>query len=172
MIINFNKRLFSNRYKKYIEKAYNVALDVLNPACKELMVNISFVSKKRIRQINNEYRQVDRVTDVLSFPMLIYSGGGSGNIIPPDSITKTNYILDVDETNGHIFLGDVFLCLPVCFEQAEEYGTGSEREVSYLAIHALLHLLGYDHMIDEDKKLMREMEEKILAKCNITTKEK
>ena len=167
MIINYNKKMFVSKYKKYISHAYETALDVIKPACKELEVNITFVSKEGIRKINSQYRNVDRPTDVLSFPMLVYNDD-NGTIIPPKKITKTNFVMDVNENNGHIFLGDIFLCLPVCFEQAVEYGTGREREISYLAVHGLLHLLGYDHIVEEDKKLMRKMEEKILSKCIVT----
>ena len=171
MIINFNKRLFTGKYKKYIINAYNTAMDVINPACRDIEVNIHFVSKSRIHQINKMYRDTDRHTDVLSFPMLVYSDN-NGTIIPPSKITRTQFVMDVNEENGHIFIGDIFLCLPVCFAQAKEYGTGREREISYLAIHGLLHLLGYDHMVDDEKRYMRDMEEKILEKCDIGTKEK
>ncbi len=171
MIINFNKSLFTNKYKEYIRQAYDAAMKVLQPACTMLEVNIAFVSKNKIRTINAQYRGVDKPTDVLSFPMLVYSDD-NGTVIPPEEITRTRFVMDVNENNGHIFLGDIFICLPVCLKQAAEYGTGSQREVSYLAVHGLLHLLGYDHMEEDEKKVMRAMEEKILKNINLETKEK
>ncbi len=163
MLINFNKKLFTSKYKKYIKDTYNKAIDIINPACKDLEVNVAFVSKKEIQDLNVTFRQVDRVTDVLSFPTLLY-GEYSDRIIKPNELIKTNFIMDINEENGNIILGDIYICLPVCFEQAKEYSTGVEREVSYLALHGLLHLLGYDHIEEDDKKIMRAMEDKILGK--------
>ncbi len=160
MIINFNNKLFTTKYKQYILDTFNHAIDIIDPACRDLEVNIAFVSQSDIRKINKEFRGVDKVTDVLSFPTL----DGGGKIIPNTSILKENFPHDINVESGNIMLGDIYLCLPVCFKQAKEYRTGRKREVSYLALHGLLHLIGYDHIDPSDKAVMRDMEDKILQR--------
>ena len=115
-----------------------------------------------IREINNETRGIDKVTDVLSFPMLDY---------PENMVFKNVYknkkfneiYLDGEE----LVLGDMVLSLERAKEQSIEYNHSFEREVCYLVVHSILHLLGYDHMNDEDKAKMRTREEEILGKLNI-----
>jgi len=153
--INFDK---VNKYSDYIVDIFNKAIEMLDPECKDLEVNVAFVTKKEIRQINKEYRDIDRVTDVLSFPCLDADGG----IMDMKSLTKDNYVLDINPETGNIQLGDIYICLPVLLSQAKEYNTGIEREVKYLSLHSLLHLFGYDHIEDEDRIRMREMEKKII----------
>ena len=162
MKINFCKKAFTNKYQIYIEIAYLQAMNVLKPSCRDLEVNIAFVNRKEIRELNSKHRGIDKETDVLSFPTLSYQGA-EGTIIPPKMLKRANFPNDVNYANGHIMLGDIYLCLPVCCKQAKEYKTGVKREVMYLAVHGLLHLLGYDHMTEEDKAKMRAMEEKILS---------
>lgn len=161
MKINFNSKIFTKKYREYIANIYSIAIDTIKPACTDLEVNVAFVSKSEIHRLNHEFRGVDRATDVLSFPTLDYVGD-NGKIIPARYLTKTNFPADIDMETGNIMLGDIYICLPVCFRQAKEYGTGRKREVSYLALHGLLHLLGYDHIEDADKKKMRAMEDKII----------
>ena len=163
MKINFYKKAFTKKYCKYIEIAYNKAIEVLNPSCKDLEVNVAFVNRKEIKDLNNRYRNIDKETDVLSFPTLNYLDD-DGTIIPPSKLKITNFPNDVNYENGNLMLGDIYLCLPVCFKQANEYKTGVKREIMYLAVHGLLHLLGYDHIEEKDKAKMRKMEEKILDK--------
>lgn len=125
-------------------------------------ISLLFVDNKEIRQINNETRGIDKVTDVLSFPMLDY---------PENMVFKNVYknkkfneiYLDGDE----LVLGDMVLSLERAKEQSIEYNHSFEREVCYLVVHSILHLLGYDHMNDEDKSKMRTREEEILGKLNI-----
>ncbi len=163
MLINFNKKFNTEKYKRFITNAYGAAMSVIKPKYQGLEVNVAFVSKRQIHLINKEFRNVDRPTDVLSFPTLSYSGD-NGTIITGKDITKSNFASDINPETGNIMLGDIYICLPVCFRQAKTYKTGRQREVSYLAVHGLLHLLGYDHMTDSDKSIMREMEEKIMKK--------
>ena len=163
MIINYNKKFNTAKYKQYITKAYAAAMSIIKPRYQGLEVNIAFVSKRQIHSINRQFRNVDRPTDVLSFPTISYSGD-NGNIISGKDLTKSNFAADINPETGNIMLGDIYICLPVCFRQAKQYNTGRKREVSYLAVHGLLHLLGYDHMIDSDKITMRAMEEKIMNK--------
>ncbi len=112
-----------------------------------ISISVSFVDKEEIQRLNREFRGVDSVTDVLSFPQ--YDGGEE--------------LEDFEE----ITLGDVVICLDKCREQAEEFGHSFEREEIYLFVHSVLHLLGYDHMEDEDKRLMRAAEERVMDQLGI-----
>ena len=108
---------------------------------------IIFVNNKRIREINKEYRNIDRETDVITFRLADYEE------VIYDRI---------------MVLGDIYISLDKAHSQAIEYGHSFEREICFLAVHGFLHLLGYDHMVDEDKVIMRKREEEILNKLNIT----
>lgn len=119
----------------------------------EAEVEVNFVTEEEIRELNARTRDTDRVTDVLSYPML--------DEIRP--FTRENYPFDVDPENGRVPLGSIVICREVAARQAEEYGHSRDREVTYLFVHGLLHLLGYDHMTEEDKSVMREAEERILS---------
>lgn len=113
-------------------------------------ISLSFVSKEEIRQLNAEFRRVDAVTDVLSFPL-----GENGNY-------------DYNPESGALMLGDIVLCMQKAEEQAELYGHSLQREVAYLTVHSLLHLLGYDHVDGGLEQVrMREREETVLAKLGL-----
>ena len=125
--------------------------EVLEFACKHLnienpLLNIVIVDNDRIREINKEYRNKDAVTDVISFAF--------------------EEVKDVDYGNVR-FLGEIYISYERCKEQASEFGHSVRREFSYLAVHGLLHLLGYDHIKEEDKKVMRALEEEILSEYDI-----
>ena len=169
MIINFNKTTFNNKYISLITEAYDYALKCLKVPCKDLEVNIDFVSSSRIKTLNKEFRNKDAVTDVLSFPNLLAEGVENEQIIC-DKITKDAFLQDVNPENGHVFLGDICICKKIVFKQARKYENSREREMVYMAVHGLLHLLGYDHMRDEDKSNMRAMEEKIMKHVNLERK--
>jgi len=125
-------------------------------------VSLLFVDNNGIRKINKETRGFDKETDVLSFPMLDY---------PKDKIYKDSYKdFKFNETyldGEDLVLGDIVLSLEKALEQSKEYEHSLEREASYLVVHSVLHLLGYDHMEEKEKKKMREREEDILNKLNI-----
>ncbi len=123
----------------------------------KLDVYITLTNNDEIHQINKEYRDVDRPTDVLSFPMYERS--------EIDSLREEKKD-DVEE-----ILGDIIISIPKVIEQANEYGHSYERELAYLTTHGMLHLLGYDHMIDEEKAIMREHEERVLEALGITREE-
>ena len=133
--------------KNVIEKCY----DVENLIDKNLMLNIIFTNNKNIQEINKEYRNIDKSTDVLSFPMF-----------EKEEIEERQADDNID------ILGDIIISLETVKLQAEEYGHSFERELSYMLVHGFYHLMGYDHMNDEDKLIMREKEEGILKsiKCN------
>lgn len=111
-------------------------------------VSVSVVSPEEIRELNRDYRGIDRVTDVLSFPQY----ENPGEILEAQSRTG-------DEPAA---LGDVVICRERAEEQAEEFGHSAERELLYLFVHSVLHLLGYDHMEPEEKSVMRAREEEIM----------
>ena len=125
-------------------------------------VSLLFVDNEEIKEINNETRNIDRETDVLSFPMLDY---------PKDKVFKdvyTNFEFDETYMDGEeLVLGDIVLSLEKALEQSKEYNHSFERESCYLVVHSVLHLLGYDHMEEEEKKIMRSREEDILNKLDI-----
>lgn len=161
MIINFNKARSNKKYIELIEEAYNYAVKMLKVPCKELEVNIDFVSKRRIKELNSKFRYKDAVTDVLSFPSLLEEGVENMQLIT-DKLSKKNYAFGVNPENNYIFLGDICICKSVVYKQAKKYANSRVREMTYMAVHGLLHLLGYDHLLDSDKKIMREAEEKIM----------
>jgi probable rRNA maturation factor len=128
----------------------------------QYQISLLFVDNEEIKEINNETRNINRETDVLSFPMLDFDEG---------KVFSDMYInYDFDETykdGDELVLGDMVLSLEKALEQSKEYRHSYEREVSYLVVHSILHLLGYDHMEEDDKKKMREREEEILNKLEI-----
>lgn len=109
----------------------------------ECEISVTFVEAEEIRALNRDYRGVDKVTDVLSFPQF-----DDLNMLPEE---------------GEICLGDVVICEERARQQAEEFGHSFEREIIYLFTHSILHLLGYDHMEDDEKKIMREREEQVMS---------
>jgi probable rRNA maturation factor len=116
-------------------------LNVVNP-----LLNIVIVDNKKIQEINKIYRDKDAVTDVISFAF------------------EESDNLKYDNMR---FLGEIYISYDKCVEQAKEYGHSIKREFCYLAVHGLLHLLGYDHIKEEDKKVMRALEEEILDEYDI-----
>ena len=122
-----------------------------------LSAEVIFVSEEEIKQLNNDNRQINEITDVLSFPTL----DGQRN----KTIKAKDYPLDV--IDNRVFLGSIAVCLKRAKEQALEYGHSEEREITYLICHGLLHLFGYDHIVEEDKVEMRNIEETIMNNIGI-----
>ncbi len=122
---------------------------------------LQITNDAEIHALNREYRGVDRATDVLSFPSTAahpgYTLGAHENLLKRE----------IDET-GACFLGDIIISLERAYAQATEYGHSPERELTYLTVHALFHLMGYDHMEEADKRSMRAMEEKVMADLGVT----
>ena len=116
-------------------------------------INILITNDEGIREINKTLRGIDKPTDVLSFPMFTLQAGSL-----PESWDAYK-----DPETGSVPLGDMTISLERARAQAKEYGHSARRELGYLTIHSVLHLLGYDHEDSEDKRLMRREEEKILA---------
>ncbi|KEI00962.1 rRNA maturation RNase YbeY [Clostridium botulinum] len=126
-------------------------------------VSVIFIDNSTIKEINKETRDIDQVTDVLSFPMLDYPEGKIYIETYKDYEFDASYL---DE--GELVLGDIVLSLERAEEQSKDFGHSFLREVCYLTVHSVLHLLGYDHMEEEDKVRMRKREEEILEKFSIT----
>ena len=119
-----------------------------------LYISITLTNPENIKKINKEYRNIDKETDVLSFPM--FEKDELGEILKK----KENMVEDV--------LGDVIISIERVEKQAKEYGHSFKRELAYMIVHGFYHLMGYDHMEENDKKEMREKEENILNKLKIT----
>ncbi len=130
------------------DKDYSYLDDVIKRTLKREKVknatfSIVFVDNEKIQELNKNYRQIDRITDVISFAFednedIVY--------------------------NNMRFLGEIFICIPRMIEQALEYGHSETRELAFLTVHGLLHLLGYDHMTKEDEMVMFKIQEEVLSK--------
>ncbi len=129
---------------------YSYLDDVLSLAIKKLDVKgyftIIFVDNERIHNINKTYRGIDRPTDVISFAL---------------NDKKENFLEEIN------LLGDIYISIPKMKEQALEYGHSEKRELSFLTVHGLLHLLGYDHMTKEEEEVMFSLQEEILEDADI-----
>lgn len=131
----------------YMQAAAGLVLEregVLNPLAE---ISVIFTDSQEIREINRDHRDIDKVTDVLSFPQFE----------SPEEIPKA----------GPYALGDVVICTQQAQAQAEEYGHSCEREMVYLFVHSMFHLMGYDHMEADEKKEMRAGEEDIMEKLDL-----
>ena len=119
----------------------------------KLYISITLTIPKVIQDLNNKYRKIDKPTDVLSFPMFS---------------KEELQVLIKEKYEFEDVLGDIIISIPKVEEQAIEYGHSFERELSYMVVHGFYHLMGYDHIKEEDKIKMRQKEEQILHKLNIT----
>lgn len=141
IINNTNKEIEEiKKLKKYLKFVVK-KLDIENA-----IFNIIFVSNEEIHKINREYRNTDRVTDVISFAL------------------EDNKDIVYDDFR---LLGDIYIAIDVAYDQALEYNHSREREVCFLATHGILHLLGYDHMEIEEEKEMFSLQEELLKEYNI-----
>ncbi|MFP3152953.1 rRNA maturation RNase YbeY [Lachnospiraceae bacterium ZAX-1] len=131
----------------------------------EAEVSILLVSVEGIKHINQEYRQIDMPTDVLSFPLISYETAGDyTKILQVD----TNFNPDT----GEVMLGDIILCVPKLKEQACSYGHSEQREFAFLILHSMLHLFGYDHMTKGEAAVMEDKQNRILEQLNILRESK
>lgn len=128
----------------YLKKVLNGALKSENVT--NAVFSVIFVDEETIKDINKNYRGIDKITDVISFAF-----EDSGKLV----------------YNNVRLLGEIYICIPRMIEQAKEYGHSEKRELSFLAVHGLLHLLGYDHMTEEEEKVMFGKQELILNEQNI-----
>ena len=148
-----DNNLVENNTKEMLLKLLEVAADYEGINSEIADMSLSFVSKEEIREINRDYRGKDTPTDVISFAL---------NDEMEDEIDIVGL---EDEINS---LGDVIICVDIAKEQAEEYNHSFDREIGFLAVHGFLHLLGYDHMTEEDEKEMFAKQDAILEKFGLT----
>ena len=141
-------------YKNVIEKVLSQCFKEEKLEDSKLCVTVTLTTPKTIQEINKQYRNIDRATDVLSFPMF-------------EKDELDSKIQENDFENEDI-LGDIVVSVEKVNEQAIEYGHSFERELSYMIVHGFYHLMGYDHIEEDDKKVMREKEENILGKLSIS----
>ena len=148
---NRTEEIISEEIMAAVEKvAYETLVyDEFDTECE---VSLSFVSDEEIHEINKNFRDMDKSTDVLSFPQIDYD---------VDEVVMTN-------EKGEIVLGDIIISVDTAKRQAEEYGHSLKREICFLTVHSMLHLLGYDHMTEEEEAEMFAKQKDILEKSGIT----
>jgi len=144
----------------YVEKVILASLDYVDCPY-EAEVNVLFTDNKGIHEMNLEYREIDRPTDVLSFPMVEYDIPGNFDTLEEEQETCFH-----PET-GELLLGDIVLSYEKILEQAKEYGHSPLRELCFLVAHSMLHLAGYDHMEDTEREEMERMQREILEQLGI-----
>ena len=127
----------------------------------ESQVELLLTNNAEIQRINNEFRGIDRPTDVLSFPMIEYDSPADFSAVEEDD---SNF----DPETGELILGNIVISKEKVIAQAEEYGHSVKREFAFLIAHSMLHLLGYDHMEDEERLVMEEKQRNILDNLGIT----
>ncbi len=151
MELDFNSKFAEcESYEDFYLELMDVTFKKLNIKC-DPIVSVSIVDNRYIHKINKKYRHIDRPTDVISFAFL-------------DSENNYDKVLF---SPGPVVLGDIYISLEKAKEQAEEYGHSLHRELSFLFVHGLLHLLGYDHMNEEDEKEMFQLQEEILSEKGV-----
>ena len=137
-------------YEELINKVLEKCFSVEKMEDFKLYISITLTNPENIRKLNKQYRNIDRETDVLSFPMF-----------------EKDEILELKNLDHEEVLGDIIISIERVKEQAEEYGHSFERELSYMVVHVFYHLMGEDHMSEEEKNRMRQKEEKVLNELNI-----
>ena len=143
----------NKEYEKIISKVIDKCFEVENLQNSKLYVSITLTTPENIRKYNKQYRNIDKETDVLSFPMF-----------EKEELEKKIKIQDFENID---ILGDMIISIPRVREQAVEYEHSFERELAYMVVHGFYHLMGYDHIVEEDKVVMRAKEENVLNKLNI-----
>ena len=142
--------------KRKIQKIFVCALETVGMDFKNFSVTLKFVKPEEIRTLNKDFRNIDKITDVLSFPNLEFV---KGRLSSAKKLTG-----EFDPKDGLVPLGDIAICKAVAKVQAKEYGHSYKREVCFLALHGFLHLLGFDHIEKADEKEMLKLANKILTK--------
>ena len=129
----------------------------------EAQVSLLITDNQQIQEMNRQFRQIDRPTDVLSFPMTEFETPGDFSFL------EEEYAQDsFNPETGELVLGDIVISAGKVMEQAREYGHSVKREYAFLIVHSILHLVGYDHMIPEDASQMEQRQREILDQLNIT----
>ncbi|MCR4661176.1 MAG: GTPase Era [Clostridia bacterium] len=152
-------RIYTNEYKSLVNDVIANTLRYFNEDAKRIDVEIEFVSKEEIQEINKEERNIDKVTDVLSFQNI-------EDISFPLELEK--FSDEINPEDNTLMLGEIYICLDVAKEQANEFGHSIEREIAFLTCHGMLHLLGFDHDTKAKEEEMMSITEEILSKVNLS----
>lgn len=155
---------FDFDYNEVIESVINEAANYVGCPY-EISVEVTIVDNETIRQINKEQRDIDNLTDVLSFPMVEYEIAGDFEFLDKDDPYVYEYF---EPDTGELILGDIVISSDKVYSQAEEYGHSVKRELGFLVAHSMLHLFGYDHMEDEERVVMETKQKEILERLGIT----
>lgn len=148
-------------YEQIAEEVIQAALDYVHCPY-ECQVNILLTDNVSIQMMNQQMRGIDAPTDVLSFPAIDFSDAGDFSIVEEE---VTSYF---DAESGELLIGDIMISLNKVSEQAEQYNHSIKREYAFLLAHSMLHLSGYDHMLEEERILMEQMQEEILQSIGYT----
>lgn len=151
---------FTFSYEDLAKKVIKACLDYVDFPY-EAEVNLTLTDNEGIHAINKEFRQIDRPTDVLSFPMLNYETAGDFAFLDAEDSA------DFNPDTGEAMLGDIVISVDKVLEQAESFGHSVEREFAFLITHSMLHLFGYDHMEEAEAGVMEAKQKEILQKMNI-----
>lgn len=146
-------------FENIITKVVNTSLDT-EDCPYDIELNVILTDNNEIKEINKEYREIDSATDVLSFPMVDYTSPSDFSHLEEDD---TYFNIET----GELILGDIVISVEKVIEQANEYGHSLERELSFLVAHSMMHLFGYDHMVDEERIVMEERQELVLTTLGI-----
>lgn len=161
IIINNNiEEQLNDAYIKLFEKVVECALDYENCPF-ETEVSITITDNDEIRTLNKNFRNKDKPTDVLSFPLLEFDKPSQFDAIDEND----DELFDLD--NGELILGDIVISYDKSKEQADLYGHSLERELGFLIAHSMLHLMGYDHIISKEEQIMNEKQEQILSEVGL-----
>ena len=145
-------------YEPLIIQVVNTALDYVDCPY-EVELNVTLTDNEEIHKINREFREIDRPTDVLSFPMLEYEKPGDFKWLEENEDQLDDCF---NPETGELLLGDIVISVEKVLEQAKEYGHSNERELGFLIAHSMLHLFGYDHMEEQERVVMEKKQEDIL----------
>lgn len=152
-------------YEKIIRAVIEQAVDY-EKCPYETEVNVILTDNQAIHEVNKEYRQVDRPTDVLSFPMIEYSTPADFDSLEEDMENCPQDYFNPD--TGELILGDIMISVEKVTEQADKYGHSKERELAFLTAHSMMHLFGYDHMEESEAKVMEAKQSAVLELLGIT----
>ncbi len=150
-------KIYTNKPELLNQNIFDLVLKLTDNLVENVAVGVQFVSSFKIKSLNKKIRGINKVTDVLSFPML--------------DAKKIHFLQDFDNErdpfSNELYIGDIAICLRRAKKQAKNFGHSVNREISFLALHGFLHLLGFDHLTKRDEKEMMSLAEKVLASFDI-----
>ena len=152
-------------YETVIKNVIEAALDY-EKCPYEAQVYVLLTDNEEIHEINKEHRQIDRPTDVLSFPMLSYEKAGDFSFLEEESED------DFNPDTGEVMLGDIIISVDKVLEQAQSYGHSPKREFAFLIVHSMLHLFGYDHIDPKDAAIMEPKQKQILEEIAVSSNQR